>query len=82
MKFEQCMGWRITFQETADPRACFIQLTFADKEKIEELARKTSTRMSLETIQAMEGAFSRGRGAMCLLLTPEQYRKIVRLQGK
>ena len=82
MKFERCMGWRITFQDTADPRARFIELTFADQEKIEELARKTCTRMSLETVQAMELAFSRGRGAMCLLLTPEQYRKIVRQHDK
>lgn len=72
------MGWRITFLDTADPRARFIELTFADKEKIEELARKTCTRMSLEAVQAMEYAFERGRGAIDLLLTPEQYRKITR----
>jgi len=55
------MGWCITFQDTADPRARFVELTFADTEKLEELARKTGTLMDLAAVQALDRAFVSGR---------------------
>ena len=67
MRFERSMGWRITFQDTTHPRARFVELTFADTEKIEELARKTGTLMDLAAVQAMEHAFASGRGTIRLL---------------
>jgi len=66
------------FSRTPHIPARFVELTFADTEKIEELARKTGTLMDLAAVQAMEHAFASGRGAIRLLLTEGQYKEIVR----
>ena len=78
MRFERCMGWRVTFRDLADPSKEFREITFADSEKINTLIARTPTRMVLEDRQAFEHAIRSGLGAVNLLLTPQQYPKLLR----
>jgi hypothetical protein len=56
----------------------FRELTFADKEKIELLVERTGMRLLLYDRQALEGGLRSGAGGVMLVLTEEQYRKLLR----
>ena len=45
MRFEKCMGWRVTFRDLADSSKQFREITFADSGKIDALIARTLTRM-------------------------------------
>jgi hypothetical protein len=78
MRFEQCLGWRVSFRDLNNPSARFREITFAGSEKIETLVARTETKMILETRQAFELGIRNGLGAINLTLTDEQYRKLLR----
>ena len=78
MRFERCLGWRVTFRDLADPSRNFREITFADSAKIEALIARTPTRMVLEDRQALENGLRAGLGAVHLTLTATQYRKLLR----
>jgi hypothetical protein len=78
MRFERCLGWRVSFRDLNDPNVRFREITFADSAKIEELIARTNARMILEDRQALELGLRNGLGAVTLTLTDEQYRKILR----
>ena len=77
MRFERCMGWRVSFRDLADPVKQFRELTFADSSKIEALIARTPTRMILDDRQALEHGIRSGLGAVNLMLTQDQYMKVV-----
>jgi hypothetical protein len=77
MRFEQCQGWRISFFDRANPTARFRELTFADKEKIEDMVAKTSTKMVLADRQAFESGLQGGRGVIQIDLNDDQYSKLI-----
>jgi hypothetical protein len=52
------------------------KLTFADPEKIRELARRGEAWGDSESRQILGDAIENGRGGMYLRLTPGQYRKL------
>lgn len=52
------------------------KLTFADAEKIRELARRGEAWGTSEARQLLEYALEVGRGGIYLRLTPAQYRKL------
>jgi hypothetical protein len=52
--------------------------TFADPEKIRELARRGETWGTSEARQMLEHGIETGRGGCYLRLTPEQYAKLRR----
>jgi hypothetical protein len=49
------------------------KLTFTDREKIRELARRGEAWNDAESRQILEHAIETGRGGVYLRLTPEQY---------
>jgi hypothetical protein len=57
------------------------KLTFADPEKIRELARRGEALGTLESGQMLEGVIEQGRGGVYLRLTPDEYRKLRRARG-
>jgi hypothetical protein len=71
-------GWQVQFLlpdlKTPLPK----KLTFADPEKIRELARRGEAWGTSEARQILEHAIEMGRGGVYLKLTPEQYRKLRR----
>ena len=77
MRFEGCLGWRVSFRDLKDPHVRFREITFVDSAKIEELIARTNTRMVLEDRQALELGLRNGLGAVNLTLTDNQYRKIL-----
>ena len=78
MRFERCIGWRVTFRDLADPLRQFREITFADSNKIEALIARTPTRMVLEDRQAFEHGILSGLGAVTLTLTEDQILKLIR----
>jgi hypothetical protein len=50
--------------------------TFADADKIRELARRGEALGTLESRQMLEGAIEQGRAGVYLRLTPGQYAKL------
>jgi hypothetical protein len=54
------------------------KLTFADPEKIRELARQGEAWETSEAKQMLEHAIQTGRGGVSPRLTPEQYAKLTR----
>jgi len=78
MRFEHCLGWRLTFRDLADPAKQFREITFADSGKIEALIARTPTRMIREDRQALEHGIRSGLGAMNLMLTKDQYMTLLR----
>jgi hypothetical protein len=73
-------GWQVQFLEcdlkTPLPRT----FTFADPEKIRELARRGEAWGTSEARQMLEYALENGRGGFYLNLTPAQYAKLRRTQ--
>lgn len=50
--------------------------TFADPEKIREIARRTEAWGTSESRQMLENAIEVGRGGLYLNLAPDKYRKL------
>ena len=71
-------GWQVGFIDRQDDQAQFREFVFADKERVEELVKRTVTKMILEDCQAFELALLSGSGIVHLTLTEEQYRRIRR----
>jgi hypothetical protein len=78
MRFEKCHGWRVSFLDRENQGVRFRDLTFADRSKLEDLVARTPTKMVLADKQAFELALNTGRGAVDLVLTEDQYRKLRR----
>ena len=78
MRFERCMGWRVTFRDLEDTSRQFREITFADSGKIETLIARTATRMVLEDRQALGNGLHAGLGAVHLTVTQDQYRMLLR----
>jgi hypothetical protein len=76
MSFMQPTGWFCQFLEpdlqTAFPR----KLSFADVEKVRELAKRGGGLPDLESASALERGIEIGRGGVWLNLTPEQYSRL------
>jgi hypothetical protein len=77
MRFERCLGWRVTFRDLGDLSRAFREITFADSDKIEALIARTPTQMILEVRQALEQGIRAGLGAVNLTVTQDQYRKLL-----
>jgi hypothetical protein len=71
-------GWQVQFLEPDLKTPLPRKLTFADPEKIRELARRGEAGGTSEARQTLEYAIEVGRGGMYLHLTPEQYGKLRR----
>jgi hypothetical protein len=78
MRFERCMGWRVTFRDRDNDRSRFRELTFVHSEKIEHLVARTTTLMMLEDKHSFQAGLRSGLGAINLTITEEQYRKLLR----
>ena len=77
MRFERCLGWRVSFRDLADPSRTFREITFADSAKIEALIPRTPTQMILEVRQGLEQGIRAGLGAIDLAVTQDQYRNLL-----
>jgi hypothetical protein len=71
-------GWQVQFLEPDLKTRLPRKLTFADPEKIRELARRGEAWGTSEARQMLEHAIETGRGGCYLRLTPEQYAKLRR----
>jgi hypothetical protein len=71
-------GWQVQFLESDLKTPLPRKLTFADPEKIRELARRGGAWRDSESRQMLEHAIETGRGGVYLRLTPEQYRRLGR----
>jgi hypothetical protein len=78
MTFFYRAGWQVQFTEADLKTPLPRTFTFADAEKIRELARRGEAWGDLESRQILEHAIETGRGGCYLRLTPEQYRKLRR----
>jgi hypothetical protein len=71
-------GWQVQFLEPDLKTPLPRKLTFADPEKIRELARRGEAWGTSEARQMLEHAIDTGRGGVYLRLTPAQYAKLKR----
>jgi hypothetical protein len=71
-------GWYVQFLEADLKTPLPLKLTFADPEKIRELARRGEAWGDSESRQVLEHAIENGRGGCYLRLTPGQYRALRR----
>lgn len=71
-------GWQCKFLEADLKTSLPRTFTFANADKIKELARRGEAWGTLENRQALEHAIEMGRGGLYLKLTPEQYVKLRR----
>ena len=78
MSFFFRKGWQVQFLEPDLKTSLPRKFTFADPEKIRELARRGEAWGDSESRQMLEHAIETGRGGVYLRLTPEQYRKLRR----
>jgi hypothetical protein len=76
MSFFSRSGWQVQFLEADLKTPLPRKFTFADPEKIRELARKGEAWGDSESRQMLEHAIENGRGGIYLRLTPEQYRRL------
>ena len=79
MYFFKRGGWQVQFTEADLKTPLSRKLTFADPEKIRELARRGGAWRDSESRQMLEHAIENGRGGIYLRLTPEQYARLRRL---
>jgi hypothetical protein len=76
MQFFLQGGWNVSFLE-ADARTVLPRkLTFANPEKIRELAKRGGAWRDSESRAMLEHAIEKGRGGCFLLLTPAQYARL------
>jgi hypothetical protein len=78
MYFFERDGWQVQFTEADLKTPLPRKLTFADPEKIRELARRGEAWGDSENRQILEDAIENGRGGMYLRLTPEQHARLKR----
>jgi hypothetical protein len=78
MRFEKCLGWRVSFRDLEDEQKQFREFTFADADKIEGLVGRTAKPMLLEDRQSLENGLRSGAGMIAIFLTDHQYRKLLR----
>ena len=71
-------GWQVQFLEPDLKTPLPRKLTFADADKIRELARRGEAMQTSEARQMLELAIEKGRGGIYLRLTPEQYARLRR----
>jgi hypothetical protein len=76
MTFFYRKGWQEQFTEADLKTPLPRTFTFADPEKIRELARRAEAWGDSESRQMLEHDIENGRGGCYLRLTPEQYRKL------
>jgi hypothetical protein len=78
MYFFKRGGWQVQFLEADLKTPLPRKLTFADPDKIRELARRGEASGTSEARQMLELAIEQGRGGIYLRLTPDQYAKLRR----
>ena len=78
MTFFHRKGWQVQFVEADLKTPLPRMFTFADPEKIRELARRGEAMGTSEARQMLEYAIEAGRGGVYLKLTPEQHAKLKR----
>ncbi|MDP9050834.1 MAG: hypothetical protein M3O31_08945 [Acidobacteriota bacterium] len=79
MHFMQAKGgWHVSFMEEDLKTPLPRRFTFQDEVKILDLARHGGADFTLAGRQAIDQGIERGRGAVWLKLTPEQYAKLKR----
>jgi hypothetical protein len=71
-------GWQVQVLQPDLKTPLPLKLTFADPEKIRELARRGGAWGTSEAKQMLEHAIETGRGGLYLNLTPGQYAKLRR----
>jgi hypothetical protein len=71
-------GWQVQFLEPDLKTPLPRKFTFADPEKIRELARLGEAWGDSESRQMLEHAIDTGRGGVYLRLTPAQYARLKR----
>lgn len=76
MRFTFRQGWRVTFLEADLKRTLPRSLTFADPDKIRQLARRGEAIGTSEGKLMLDDAIAHGGGGVFLNLTPEQYKKL------
>ena len=76
MSFFSRSGWQVQFLEADLKTPLPRKFTFADPEKIRELARKGEAWGDSESRQMLEHAIENGRGGVYLRLTAEQYARL------
>jgi hypothetical protein len=75
-------GWHVSFLEADLKTVLPGKFTFADAEKLRELARRGEAWGTSEARQMLEHAIETGRGGVYLKLTPEQYARLRRPRGR
>ena len=74
----QCRkGWHVSFLESYLKTSLRRKLTFADPQKIVELAERGGADMNLESKAMLAQGIETGRGGVWLQLTQEQYDRLV-----
>jgi hypothetical protein len=76
MTFFYRKGWQVQFVEADLKTPLPRQFTFAEPEKIRELAKRGEALGTSEARQILEYAIEVGRGGCYLRLTPQQYRAL------
>jgi hypothetical protein len=82
MTFFYRKGWQVQFVEADLETPLPRTFTFADPEKIRELARRGEAFGTSEARQMLEYGIEAGRGGTYLRLTPGQYRALRQLPEK
>ena len=73
----QCRnGWHVSFLESDLQTSLRKHLTFANEQKIVELAERGNAELNLESRAAIQHGIAIGRGGFYLNLTDEQYSKL------
>jgi hypothetical protein len=76
MRFERVLGvWRVSFTPLGNSDQ-LRDLTFSDRQKIEDLAGRAGALRDLATKQALEVALRNGLGGIELKLSREQFDKL------
>jgi hypothetical protein len=76
MSFFLTDGWHIQFLEADAKTVLPRKLTFADPDKIRQLAKRGEAWRDSESRQMIENGIQTGRGGIWLRLTPDQYSKL------
>jgi hypothetical protein len=79
MQFVRRDVWHATFLEPGLQTPLAKKLTFKDEGKIRELSRPREAWHTSEDRQMLDYAIAKGEGGVYLRLSPEQYRKLIRL---
>jgi hypothetical protein len=81
MYFFKREGWEVQFLESDLKTLLPRKFTFADGEKIRELAKRGEAQGDSESRQMLENGIEKGRGGVYLRLTPDQYARLRRPRG-